>query len=156
MKNIFLLFPLLLFPLFVISQSVDTIPKDSIERQIKQLIRASFDEILSDLNIEKVEKFYTKDFLLLENGKVWNNDTIRNYLTTAQLRKEIPQRENKFEFIKVERSDSTAWVAYHNYATFYVDQKIIRKTHWLESATVLLTEDGWKLQMLHSTPIKHE
>jgi|GEM_PF-4121035 len=43
------------------------------------------------------------------------------------------------------------WVAYHNYATFSIDDNITRKAHWLESATAILTETGWKLEMMHST-----
>ena len=42
-----------------------------------------------------------------------------------------------------------AWIAYKNHAVFTVDSKIIRKAYWLESATAILTENGWKLQMLH-------
>jgi hypothetical protein len=49
-----------------------------------------------------------------------------------------------------------AWAAYQNYANFSIDNKIVRKAHWLESATAILTEDGWKLEMLRSTRINNE
>jgi hypothetical protein len=58
--------------------------------------------------------------------------------------------------IEIKVVNKMAWVAYQNYANFSVDNKIVRKAHWLESATAILTEDGWKLEMLHSTPIKNE
>ena len=50
---------------------------------IKNLVIESFDEIWSKLNSKNIDKYYTKDFLLLENGEVWNNDSITNYLDNA-------------------------------------------------------------------------
>ncbi|MGB5321097.1 DUF4440 domain-containing protein [Lutimonas sp.] len=124
--------------------------------QIKDLIIKSFDEIWSELNSKNIEKYYTKDFLLLENGEVWNNDSISNYLDNAVLKKPIPTRVNSFEFIEVKVLNGMAWVAYKNEAIFTVENKIIRKAHWIESATAILTENGWKLEMLHSTRAKNE
>ena len=46
------------------------------ESLIKELIIESFDEIWSKLNSKNIAKYYTADFLLLENGEVWNNDTV--------------------------------------------------------------------------------
>jgi hypothetical protein len=124
--------------------------------QIKELIIKSFDEIWSELNSKNIDKYYTKDFLLLEHGEVWNNDTIAKYLDNAKLRKPNPKRENKIEIIEIKVANGMAWVAYHNYATFSTDNTITRKAHWLESATAISTPNGWKLQMLHSTRIKND
>ena len=118
---------------------------------IKNLIIGSFDEIWSELNSKNIDKYYTKDFLLLENGEVWNNDSISDYLDKAVLKKPIPNRVNTIEFIEVKVSEGMAWVAYKNQATFSLDNEIIRKIHWLESVTAILTENGWRLEMLHST-----
>jgi hypothetical protein len=124
--------------------------------QIKELIINSFDEIWSELNSKNIDQYYTKDFLLLENGEVWNNDSIANYLDNAILLKPNPIRTNTIEIIEMKVANGMAWVAYHNYATFSTGNEIIRKAHWLESATAILTEHGWKLEMLHSTRIKNE
>jgi len=123
---------------------------------IKNLVIESFDEIWSELNSKNIDKYYTKDFLLLENGEVWNNDTIAKYLDRAILRKPNPIRINTIEIIEIKVANGKAWVAYQNYATFSVDNKIVRKAHWLESAVAILTENGWKLEMLHSTRINNE
>lgn len=124
--------------------------------KIKELITKSFDDIWSGLNSKKIDNYYTKDFLLIENGEVWNNDSIANYLDNAILKKPIPKRENSFEFIEVKISKGMAWIAYKNYATFSVEDKIIGKAYWLESATAILTENGWKLEMLHSTGVENK
>ena len=122
---------------------------------IKNIVIESFDEIWSKLNSKNIDKYYTKDFLLLENGEVWNNDTIANYLDKASLQKQIPKRVNTIEIIEIKIVNGMAWVAYHNDATFSIENKIIRKANWLESATAILTENGWKLDMLHSTRTKN-
>jgi len=123
---------------------------------IKNLVTESFVEIWSELNAENIDKYYTKEFLLLENGEVWNNDSIANHLDKARLQKQIPKRVNRIEIIEIKIVNGMAWVAYQNYATFSIDNEIIRKAHWLESATAILTQNGWKLEMLHSTRIKTE
>ena len=123
---------------------------------IKKVIVDSFNEIWSELNPKNIDKYYTKDFLLLENGEVWNNDSIATHLDNAKLKKQVPKRENKIEIIDIKILNGMAWVAYQNYATISIENKIIRKAHWLESATAIQTENGWKLEMLHSTRIKSE
>jgi hypothetical protein len=141
---------------FFTTLSFGQVSNETDKKLIKNLVIESFDEIWSKLNSKNIDKYYTKDFLLLENGEVWNNDTIANYLDKALLDKPNPIRINTIEIIDTKVTNKTAWVAYHNYATFSIDNKIVYKAHWLESATAILTDKGWKLDMLHSTRIKTE
>lgn len=142
--------------LFFNSIAFGQVSNETHKKQIQNLVLESFDEIWSKLEAKNIEKYYTKDFLLLEHGEVWNNDTIAKYLNTAKLNLPLPKRVNTIEIIDIKVSNKTAWVAYHNYATISVDDKIIRKMHWLESATAILTDKGWKFDMLHSTRVKSE
>ena len=142
--------------MFFTTISFGQVSTETDKTRIKNLIIESFDKIWSELNSKNIDKYYTKDFLLLENGEVWNNDTIAHYLDKALLRKPNPKRVNTIEVIDIKIADKMAWIAYQNYAILSTDGKIIRKAHWLESATAILTEDGWKLQMMHSTRIKNE
>lgn len=141
---------------FFTTLSFGQVSNETDKKLIKNLVMESFDEIWSKLNSKNIDKYYTKDFLLLENGEVWNNDTIANYLDKALLDKPNPTRINTIEIIDIKVGNKTAWVAYHNYATFSIDGNIVFKAHWLESATAILTDKGWKLDMLHSTPIKKD
>lgn len=145
-----------MFVILFTTISFGQVAKATDKTLIKNLVQESFDDIWSTLEAKKIDQYYTKDFLLLENGEVWNNDSISNYLNNAILRKPKPKRLNTIEIIEVKIANGKAWVAYHNYATFFVDDKIVRKAHWLESAVAILTEKGWKLEMLHSTRIKNE
>jgi hypothetical protein len=142
--------------MFFTTISFGQVSNETDKTRIKNLIIESFDEIWSKLDAKNIDKYYTKDFLLLENGEVWNNDSIKNYLDNAMLRKPSLKRMNTIEVIEIKIANKMAWIAYQNYATFSSDNKIIRKAHWLESATAILTENGWKLEMLHSTRIVKE
>jgi hypothetical protein len=146
--------PSIILMMFLTNISFGQISDETDSTIIKNLVIGSFDEIWSNLNSKNIDTYYTKDFLLLENGEVWNNDTIANYLDNAIIRKPNPKRVNTIAFIEIKVVKGRAWVAYHNYATFSVENKIIRKAHWLESANAILTENGWKLEMLHSTRVK--
>jgi len=142
--------------MFFTTISFGQVSNETDKTRIKNLIIESFDEIWSKLDAKNIDKYYAKDFLLLENGEVWNNDSIKNYLDNAMLRKPNLKRMNTIEVIEIKIANKMAWIAYQNYATFSSDNKIIRKAHWLESATAILTENGWKLEMLHSTRIVKE
>jgi len=152
MKRFYSIILMMFFKTILFSQ----VSNETDKTLIKNLVIESFDEIWAKLSSKNIDKYYTKDFLLLENGEVWNNDTIASYLNKAILRTPNPKRMNTIEIIEIKVTNKTAWVAYQNYATFTIDNKIIRKAHWLESATAILTENGWKLDMLHSTRIKNE
>ena len=147
---------LIILMMFFTTISFGQVSNETDKTRIKNLIIESFDEIWSKLDAKNIDKYYTKDFLLLENGEVWNNDSIKNYLDNAMLRKPSLKRMNTIEVIEIKIANKMAWIAYQNYATFSSDNKIIRKAHWLESATAILTENGWKLEMLHSTRIVKE
>jgi hypothetical protein len=149
-------FNLIILMIFFTTISFGQVSNETDKTRIKNLVIESFDEIWSKLNSKIIDKYYTKDFLLLENGEIWNNDSITNYLDNAILQKPNPKRTNTIEIIEIKIANKMSWIAYHNYATFSIDDKIIGKAHWLESATAILTERGWKLEMLHSTPIINE
>lgn len=42
-------------------------------------------------------------------------------------------------------------IAYHNYAKFMQADSLVGQAKWLESALAVMTEDGWRLKMMHST-----
>ncbi|MDT0641507.1 DUF4440 domain-containing protein [Zunongwangia sp. F363] len=144
---------LLLFLILPVSAQ-NSIEED--KRQTRNLIANSFDDIFSDMDTAKLSKYYTADFLLLENGEIWDIDTIKNYMKNARAQGLLPERINSLDFIEIKIQDKMAWVAYYNNAVFKMDNEIRNEMNWLESATAILTPDGWKLQMLHSTILQHE
>jgi hypothetical protein len=140
----------LIFSFSAVSQS--SISRDA--KEVEQLIQNSFDEIFSGYREEKLSDFYTEDFLLLEQGEIWDMKIIRDYLAKSKSNPNPPTRTNRFEFIKTTVEGNRAWVAYHNYATISRNGQVIRELYWLESATAIRTEKGWRLDMLHSTRVE--
>lgn len=130
-----------------------TYGQESDKDQLAKLIQDSFDHIWSELNSNNLDKYYTKDFILLENGEVMNYKDVADYLDIAIKNSPIPKRVNTIAVIETKVSNGRGWIAYENNAVFTKEGKIVRQVYWLESATAVLTETGWKLDMLHSTKV---
>ena len=125
----------------------------------QQLIQDIFDNIWSGTDTSYVSRYHTDEFILLEHGELWTNDTIRSY----QLRKlasydpASPRRQNSFDFFRTEQNGNEVWLAYHNYGN-WIDPATGDTTlsrGWLESAVAVYTPGGWKLRMMHSTRLPH-
>ncbi len=151
MKKIYLIFILsLIFQIKALAQN-STKPNDA--QEIQQLIQDSFDFLFSGYRAELLDSFYTPDFLLLEQGEVWDMDFIKTYLEDRSKNPNPVTRTNRFEFIKTEVFGERAWVAYHNWATFTKEGTAPREVYWLESASAVRTSEGWRLGLLHSTRV---
>lgn len=150
MKKLFVVFLLIIgFSSLAQSQSKD-------ELEIQNLIQNSFDELFSNLDGEKLDDYYTDDFLLLEQGEIWDKAIILGYFEQASKSLNRPIRTNRFEFITTKVDGNRGWVGYWNYATITKDGQVIQELKWLESATAVKTDKGWRLDMLHSTRVEKE
>lgn len=108
------------------------------------------------INRIKFPQYYTDDFILLEDGEVWDLKIIRDVMDKMAGMDKVPERINSFEFLEVKISGDMAWTAYHNKAVFKIEGQEVGEMNWLESATAIRTRDGWRLQMLHSTVVRME
>ena len=96
-----------------------------------------------------MELAVTDDFQLLEDGEVWDIDTL---ISAIRPGKDAYVRRNFFSLIKAESKNETAWVSYWNRATFTASGDV-SEWIWLESALLIKSEGGWKVQLMHSTPV---
>jgi len=135
--------------LLLLTINTSTSQTASDEEQLKRLVQNSFDLVFSEMDTKYISDYFTGDFMLFENGKVWDMTKLRTMLNSDSM-KGI-DRINDFEFIQITINDNTAWLAYHNKATFRNGDEIINEMNWLESATAVRTKDGWRMDMLHST-----
>ncbi len=151
--------------LFILSLSVCTIvfSQSNEETQFQSIVENLFQQVFSDLETEKIQHYLTDDFLLFEDGEIWNTDSIRIY--TERLKKQFNNEENKintfkrtnsFKFIKSESDAQSGTIYYENFADFTMNGTSIAKMHWLESAVFRKTKDGWKISFLHSSPVKED
>ncbi|RYZ17860.1 MAG: nuclear transport factor 2 family protein [Chitinophagaceae bacterium] len=117
----------------------------------EETVRAFF-EGFSVRNADSIAATVTPDFVLLEEGAVWNMDTLRSKLAVPP--KTPYTRTNQLEFYRTERQGHMAWVYYDNVAVFTAGT-LSKRVHWLESAVLVQDRSGqWKIRMLHSTPVK--
>lgn len=108
-------------------------------------------QALADCDLVQLKHYCTEDILILENGSVWNLDTLVQKV--SQNAATDFKRINKIEFIETKISGKIAWTTYNNQAEITSNGKrtII---NWLETA-ILIKEDGrWKIKTLHVTLLK--
>ena len=138
----------LLLPSSLLAQQVTS----NDEEKIKNVIIQLFDGF-AQLDYTKITKQTTSDFMLLENGAIWNNDTIVKKITFTKNKYESFSRVNRIEFIRTEIRGNTAWTCFYNEANFRMDSTT-RSVRWLESAILIKQKKEWKVQQFHSTVLK--
>lgn len=118
--------------------------------KINQTIIKLFDG-LAALDDKIIKQYSTADLMLLENGELWNMDTVINELN--QLKRVSFSRTNHLNFIHTEVTGKTAWVAYNNAADITINRQKMN-VQWLESAFLVKKGKEWKVRLLHSTLLK--
>jgi hypothetical protein len=117
---------------------------------VEKVVQNLFDEVWAGYDETAIKKYQTENFLLLEHGEIWNNDTIANWCKNAKKRDQKVQRINNFERIEARINGDKLWLAYHNYGTFTQDT-VNFKLSWLESVVAVKEDSLWKLELMHST-----
>lgn len=126
--------------------------KTSEQKEVEQMVVLFFDA-LTEASIPKIQETITEDFLLLEDGVVWNTDTLRVKFAIA--RPADYQRLNSFDFFNTVVKGNVAWTNYENTAVVTRNQKQTT-IRWLKSAMLEKTRKGWRIRVLHSTVIRRK
>ena len=121
-------------------------------KAVEQVVQGVFDDVWSDKKAELLMKYHTADFILLEHGEVWTNDTIAKWCERAKKSNQVVKRINSFDFFKTKREGNRIWMAYHNYALFKYDDGE-SNAEWLESIVAIKQDSIWKLELMHSTRV---
>jgi len=152
MRNIFLVFFSIILVACKNAPSKEMSEITAAEKQIaKDLIQGAFDDLWGGVDSTKISTYHTDDFIILENGHVWDNDRIRQYMRQQLAKTDRPKRINKMKYISIDKYGESMTIAYDNYADFVKNDSIVSTAHWLESALAVNTEKGWRLKMMHST-----
>lgn len=148
------------FLTWLICFSIPMLAQDN-EQVIQTTMEQMFQEVFSNLDKSKVDKYFTPDVMLFENMEIMNYDSIlefientKNNFESDENKNHVFKRINQFEFLKTQVKNDHAWISYKNKATFTMDGTQIAELNWLESANLIRTPEGWKIQFLHSTLIK--
>lgn len=133
------------------SAPAPTVNEAAVKDSVKYLVQGVFDDVWAGLDSTAIERYHTDDFIILEHGEVWTNDTIKKYIRGALERGSDLKRINRMEYIDMKIVPGMAYASYDNYADFVRNDSIILKRRWLESVTAIPTADGWRLNTMHST-----
>ena len=117
----------------------------------KNLIQGAFDDLWAGMDSTKILTYHTDDFIILENGEVWDNERIKKFMRKQLANKDRAKRINIMDFISIEKYGPSIQIAYHNKAEFYRQDSLVFTGSWLESALAIETDEGWRLKMMHST-----
>lgn len=117
----------------------------------KKLIQGVFDDVWGGVDSTKILNYHTEDFIILEQGKVWDNDSIRTYIRGQLAREDRPKRINIMDYISINKYGESMQIAYRNHADFVRADTIATTANWMESALAVKTKEGWRLKMMHST-----
>jgi hypothetical protein len=112
---------------------------------LKKVVVGYFDGI-TNKDFGKMKEMTTKDFVLYEDGAVWNNDSVFN-----NIRKHLPfSVRYKLQDFNIHVDQASGDMTYQNHADFVFDGQMV-SLDWIESATFRKTEEGWKMNFLHLT-----
>ena len=149
--------------LFILPLSILLSAQTKEEQELENLIISFFNDIFTELETEKIPQYLTPDFVLFEDGEIWDYNKslemagqLKEQFNSEENKKHIFRRINSFQFLKTEMDGNTAWIYYENFADFTMDGTSISKMHWLESAVCTKTAEGWKIRFLHSSPVKEK
>ncbi len=138
----------LLFLLFTVNAGAQKKDVVAIKNTITQLF-----EQFSLRNAKDLQRYCTDDIQILENGEVWNLDTLATGI--SRIKDADYKRVNAFTFITITVDGNRGWTSYYNEARitkggqqFYVK--------WLETAILKKRKGVWKIAVLHSTTIERK
>lgn len=141
-------------PLFVILVGLltacqQTNQKDDPEK-LKSVLMDYFNGIKTK-DFQKMKEVTTSDFILFEDGKVFNNDSLVNFINSFSKF----NADYKFDNFKINVDDNSGNMSYFNHGELTINDTTHLVFNWLESATFKKVDNKWKLEFLHSTVRKH-
>ncbi len=132
-----------LFSLHVLAQN------NSDSAAIVQLLKADYGTMMTH-DLKKHMEHCTDDYLLIENGELWNMDKEADWYKKDVNR--IYIRKDYFDFKLISILGTTAYTVYELKSEFE-ENGVLTSKHWSESAVFRKVNDQWKIALIHSTPI---
>ncbi len=139
---------ILLFFLILFVTSTSCSEKNSGEDS--ETIMAVLNEYLDGIKTrdkKKLDSVTTKDFVLFEDGKYYNNDSLINLLNTF----DAFTGSYKLDSVRINVDNNIGRVYYISRGDFTLNDTTRLTYIWLESATFTKINGEWKMDFMHST-----
>jgi len=139
---------LLILTLFLSITILAQEKKDSLE--IVQLLKEDY-HTMQTHDINKHKGYCTDNYLLIENGEIWNMDNEADgYKKDAH---RVFDRKDYFDFKYIRIFENIAYAVY-NLKSDIVENGNLTQKNWNESVIFRKIEGEWKIELIHSTPIE--
>ncbi len=122
-------------------------PQKSDDPEVLKKILTDYFAGIKNKDVAKMNSVTTPDFILFEDGKVWNNDSLINFLNTFK----SFQGNWTFKYMKVSIDALSGNMIYQNHGDFVMNDTTKVQLDWIESATFRKVDGSWKMNFLHST-----
>tara|TARA_B110000046_G_scaffold185956_2_gene230766 strand:- start:10642 stop:11079 length:438 start_codon:yes stop_codon:yes gene_type:complete len=139
---------LLVLTFFLSTTILSQEKKDSLE--IIQLLKEDY-HTLQTHDIKKHRELCTDNYLLSEDGEILRmDDEAAFYKKEAH---KVFERKDYFDFKYIGIFENTAYAVYRLKADFLKNGNSMQK-NWTESVIFKKIDGEWKIELIHSTPIK--
>jgi len=114
--------------------------------QLKKVLTSYFTGI-ENKDFAIMKAVTTEDFVLYENGSVWNNDS-----AFMNIKRHLPFTvKYKMDNFKIYVDRMSGDMTYTNHADFVFSDNSKLSLDWIESATFRKVDGIWKMNLLHLT-----
>lgn len=113
---------------------------------LKKVLSDYFDGI-KNKDLDKLNSVTTDDFILFEDGKVWNNDSLINFANSFG----SFQGSWTFDYKRINVDQLSGDIVYLNHGNITLNDTTKLIFDWVESATFKKVDGTWKMNLLHST-----
>jgi hypothetical protein len=128
-----------------------TMPGVDDEAAVKRVISDYYSVFYRELDKQKYRALLTDDYLLLENGEIFDADAD---IAAMPAPGSGYQRTDAFRFRTVTIEGDTAWAVYFLTSNVTEGKDGPRTRKWLESAILRRSASTWRVAVLHSTRIE--
>lgn len=113
--------------------------------KLKAVVAAYYDGI-SNQDRDKMVSVTTDDFLLYEQGKIWNNDSVFKEMDVAPFKARF-----SFDGFRIAVDRMSGSMAYECHAHFIFNDTLRQDFDFVESAAFEKIHGTWKMSFLHVT-----
>lgn len=114
-----------------------------------EILNAFFNEF-ANRRAENIKKLCTNDFLLIENGEIWDFEILKSKISELD---HTYNRKNILEITKSDNENEYCSIIYYNKAEI-IYQEHFTKYKWIENALFIKTENAWKIKIINSCMIE--
>ncbi len=116
---------------------------------IVHLLKADYGTMMTH-DLKKHMEHCTDDYLLIENGEIWNMEKEADWYKKNANR--IYDRKDYFDFKFLKILGSTAYIVY-DLKSDITENGTLTSKRWTESAVFRKVNGQWKIALIHSTPV---